>query len=135
MGRFFPADTTTPTVSVSPSPVQSAGIGEQLILSLKIVDGENVAGYQVTVGFDSTALRYVSSADNGDFLPTGAFFVPPVVEGNRVTLASSAIGGVSNGEGILATITFEVVEAKASAAHLIPSRPRRFGWRDFYPTA
>jgi hypothetical protein len=81
------------------------------------VGGENVAGYQATVAFDTTALRYVQSA-NGDFLPAGAFFVPPVVEGNRVTLASSALGGVSNGDGTLGTITFEVVEVKASALTL-----------------
>ena len=115
--ELTPAATMTATVSVAPSPVQSPAIGEQLTLSLKIVEGENVAGYQVTVEFDTTALRYVEG-DNGDFLPAGAFFVPPVVEGNRVTLASSAIGGVSNGDGTLATITFEVVEVKASALTL-----------------
>ena len=40
--------------------------------SLNIADGENVAGYQATVTFDISALRYVSSA-NGDYLPAGAF--------------------------------------------------------------
>ena len=33
------------TVSLSPSTVSSPAIGEQLILSLNISDGENVAGY------------------------------------------------------------------------------------------
>ena len=61
--------------------------------------------------------RYVAG-DNGDFLPESTFFVPPVVEGSRVTLASSAIGGVSSGDGTLATLIFEVVEAKASALTL-----------------
>ena len=112
-----PSATTTATVSVSPSEVPSPAIGEQLTLSLTITYGENVAGYQGTVGFDTTALRYVESA-TGDFLPAGAFFVPPVVEGNRVTLASSAINAVSNGDGTLATITFEVVEVKASTVTL-----------------
>ena len=36
----------------------------------------NVAGYQVTVTFDSTALSYASLA-NGDYLPAGAFVAPP----------------------------------------------------------
>ena len=107
----------TATVSVSPSEVPSPAIGEPLILSLKIADGENVAGYQGTVQFDTAALRYVESA-NGDFLPAGAFFVPPVVEGNRVPLASSTINAVSNGDGTLAVITFEVVEVKASTVTL-----------------
>ena len=101
-------------MSISPSAVQSPAIGEQLTLSLKIADGENVAGYQGTVQFNTAALRYVESA-NGDFLPAGMFFVPPVVDGNRVTLTSSTIAAVSNGDGTLAVITFEVVEVKASA--------------------
>ena len=67
--------------------------------------------------FDTTALRYVSSA-NGDYLPTGAFFVPPVVEGNQVTLASTALAGVGKGDGTLAVITFEVVAIKASTVTL-----------------
>ena len=71
-----------------------------------------------TVQFDTTALRYISSA-NGDFLPAGAFFVSPVVDGNRVRLASTAIAAVSNGAGTLATLTFEVVAVKASALTLI----------------
>ena len=117
MGAHTPSATTTTTVSVSPSEVPSPAIGESLTLSIKIADGENVAGYQGTVQFDTAALRYVESA-NGDFLPAGAFFVPPVVDGNRVTLASSAIASVSNGDGTLATITFEVVEVKASTVTL-----------------
>ena len=68
--------TTATTVSLLPSPVASPAIGEQLTLSLNIAGGENVAGYQATVQFDTTVLRYVSSA-NANYLPTGAFFVPP----------------------------------------------------------
>ena len=115
--ELTPAATMTTTVSVAPSPVQSPAIGEQLTLSLKVVEGENVAGYQVTVGFDTSALRYVSSA-NGDYLPIGAFFVPPVVEENQVTLASTALAGVGKGNGTLAVITFEVVAIKASTVTL-----------------
>ena len=115
--ELTPSATTTATVSVSPSEVPSPAIGEPLTLSINIAEGENVAGYQGTVQFDTAAIRYVESA-NGDFLPAGAFFVPPVVDGNRVTLASSAINAVSNGDGTLATITFEVVEVKASTVTL-----------------
>ena len=108
-----PSATTNATVSVSPSPVLSPAVGAQLTLSLNIAGGENVAGYQTTVTFDTAALRHVSSA-NGDYLPAGAFFVPPVVEGNQVTLASTALAGVGNDDGTLATLTFEVVAVKAS---------------------
>ena len=104
-------------VSISPSPVISPTIGEQLTLNLNIAAGEAVAGYQITVQFDPTALRYVESS-NSDYLPTGAFFIPPLVNGNRVKLASTALTGVSNGDGTLATLTFEVVAAKASTLTL-----------------
>ena len=113
---------STPTtskaiVSLSPSPVQSPAIGQQLTLSLKITDGENVAGYQAKVHFDTAALKYVEST-NRDYLPSGAFFVPPTVEGNTVTLASTSLAGESNGDGALATITFEIIAAKASTVRL-----------------
>ena len=109
--------TTTTTVSISPSPVPSPAIGAQLTLSLNIAGGENVAGYQATVQFDTSALRHVSSV-NGDYLPAGAFFVPPVVEDNRVTLAATTLAGVKHGDGTLATLTFEGVALKASTLTL-----------------
>ncbi|MCY4554734.1 MAG: dockerin type I domain-containing protein [Candidatus Poribacteria bacterium] len=104
-------------VSLLPASVQSPNIGQQLKLSLKIASGENVAGYQATVQFDTTALHYVSST-NGDFLPVGAFFVEPKVEGNLVKLNAASLAGENNGDGILATLTFEVVAVKASTLTL-----------------
>ena len=104
---------TDALVRISPSSVISPAVGEQLTVNLNITAGEAVAGYQVTVGFDATALRYVESS-NGTYLPTGAFFVPPVINRGRVELAATALAGVSNGDGTLATITFEVMEVKAS---------------------
>ncbi len=104
-------------VRITPSPVESPAIGGQLIVNVSIVNGESVGGYQVTVGFNTTALRYVES-DNGDYLPAGAFFVPPVVDENHVTLGAASLVGVSNGEGTLATLTFEVLDIKASILSL-----------------
>ena len=112
-----PSTPTHTTVSVSPSPVQSPAIGEQLTVSLTIADGAKVAGYQMTVAFDTTALRYVESA-NGDYLPAGAFFIPATVSGNKVSLAATSLSGESHGDGTLATLTFEVVAAKASTLTL-----------------
>ena len=117
MGTYPGPGRKNATVSVSPSPVPSPAIGEQLTLSLKISGGENVAGYQVAVGFDTSALRYVEST-NGDYLSTGAFFVLPVVEGNQVALAATSLSGESNGNGTLATVTFEVITVKASTLAL-----------------
>ena len=67
--------------------------------------------------FDPTALRYVESS-NGDYLPTGAFFVPPAVNRSSIELASSALTGVSNEDGTLATVTFEVLTVKTSTLTL-----------------
>ena len=105
------------TLKFLPSPVQSPAVGEQLTLSLNIADGENVAAYQATVQFDGTALRYVSSAI-GDYLPAGAFPLPVDASRNTVTLGAVSLAGESNGDGTLATITFEVIEVKESTLKL-----------------
>ena len=115
--EFTPSATTNAKVSFSPTTLPSPDIGQQLIFSLNITDGETVAGYQATLQFDTTALRYVSS-ENGNYLPAGAFFIPPVAAGNRVTLAASSLTGETMGDGTLATITFEVVAVKASTVSL-----------------
>ena len=114
------ADTTQEpdvTVSFYPSSVLSPAIGEQLTLSLNITDGEKVSGYQAIVNFDTTALRYVQS-DNGDYLPAGAFFIPPKVVGGKVTLAATSLAGENDGDGTLANITFEIVAVKDSTLTL-----------------
>ena len=105
------------TLSLLPSPVQSPAVGEELTLSLNIAGGEGVAGYQATVQFDDTALRYVSSAI-GDYLPAGAFPLPPDASSNTVTLGATSFGGESSGDGTLATITFEVIAVKESTLSL-----------------
>ena len=100
-------------VSLLPMSVPSPNIGQQLKLSLKITNGKNVAGYQSTVQFDDTALRYVESS-NSDYLSDGAFFVPPILEGNLVKLNAVSLAGESKGNGTLATLTFEVIAVQAS---------------------
>ena len=103
-------------VSVEPAEVESPAAGEELMVSINISGGADVAGYQLTVNFDPTALSYVSGG-NADYL-AGAVPVPPIVSDNSVGLAAVAIGAVSDGDGTLATVTFAVVEAKASAISL-----------------
>ena len=105
------------TVSLLPMSVPSPNIGQQLNLSLKITNGESVAGYQATVQFDDTALRYVESR-NSNYLSDGAFFVTPILEGNLVKLNAASIAGESKGNGTLATLTFEVIAVKASTLTL-----------------
>ena len=128
-GVFHPSDievmtvstpqptTTDAVVSISPASVASPAVEEQVEFTLNITGGEAVAGYQASLQFDTTALRYVSGA-NGDFLPAGAFFVEPVVEGNLVKLNAASLTGETNGDGTLAKLTFEVIAVKASTLTL-----------------
>ncbi len=109
---------SSPTqVSVSPAKVQAPAIGEHLTLSLDIAEGQDVAGYQATVHYDNTVLTFVEST-TGDFLSANAYSAPTVVDGNTVRLAATSFGERSDGDGTLATITFEVIARKASTVTL-----------------
>ena len=104
-------------IFVNPVNIESPAVGEQFTVSINIGNGEDVAGYQLTVNFDPTALKYISSA-NGDYLPAGASVNTAEVTENSVQLAATASEGESDGHGTLATVTFEVVEVKASSISL-----------------
>ena len=109
------------TVSLSPASVASPAVGQHLTFRLNITGGENIAGYQAIVNFDPGTLRYVESA-NGDYLPAEAYFLPPKISEQMpgtFTLAATSIGDdESQGNGTLATFTFEVLEAFASPVML-----------------
>ncbi|MDE0010980.1 MAG: WD40 repeat domain-containing protein [Candidatus Poribacteria bacterium] len=66
-------------VRMTSFPAESPSIGAELAINVAIIAGQNVGGYQVSVEFDETALRYVESA-NGDYSPPGAFAVPQIYE-------------------------------------------------------
>lgn len=95
-------------------PSDAPAVGKQQPFNINIVGGEDVAGYQLTLAYDETKLRYISSS-NGDFLPGNPFFMEPIQKKNKVTLASTALIGTGNGDGTLATITFEIVDALPSS--------------------
>ena len=106
------------SVQITPSPVASPAIGEQLTVQVSIAAGSNVGGYQATVEFDPTALQYVEST-NGDYLPEGSFFITPTVTENQITVAGTSLTSVSQKtEGALATLTFEVLAIKESILDL-----------------
>ncbi len=108
----------TPTqIGITPNPVVSPVIGEEFSINISITKGETLGGYQLTLGFDPAAIRYVSST-NGDYLTEGSYFVQPVVENNSVTLGATNYADVNSGDGILATVTFEVVDVKESTLTL-----------------
>ncbi len=112
------ASATTPAVlNISPVSIKPLTIGDRLTVSLNIVGGENVMSYQATVVFDPAVLIYFSST-NGDYLSDEAFLAASAVEKNYVTLESASLAGSSDGDGTLATITFQVVDTKASGLFL-----------------
>ena len=110
------------TVSIDPATQESPAVGEELTININIAGGEGVAGGQATVNYDNTALEYVSAA-KGDYLPgdplAGTFF--PVIKpgDSNVTVGGTSIGaGTASGDGTLASVTFKVLEVKASAITL-----------------
>ena len=117
-GIIYLWELPTARVSITPAAGVSPAVGDQLTVNVSIVGGKGVGAYELQLGFDETALKYVSAA-NGDYLPAGAFFIPPVVETNKVTLSSTTFGGASDGDGRLATVTFEAVDIKKSFIDLL----------------
>ena len=115
--RRFPIQTVednNPTiVSIMPISVEVPQMGEQLVFTLHITNGIAVAGYQANLQFDNESLRYITS-ENGDYLPAGAFFASSIVNGDTLQLLATALSGESDGNGTLATLTFEVISQKAS---------------------
>ena len=71
-----------------------------MTVNISIEDGEDIVGYQATLEFDTSALRYVSDV-NGDYLPSGAFVVPSILKGDNVTIGATALNGSSDGDGTL----------------------------------
>ena len=115
------------TVSISPASVVSPDVGKELTFSLNITGGENVAGYQATVSFDSAVLQPILSFDagariaadsdvfhvsftNGDYLPEGAFFADPIV-------VDDWIGDTYLGEAIWSTKVILAANTLAGAAN------------------
>ena len=101
------------TVSIQPGEMESPAVGQEFSVDVSISNGANVAAYQVTVEFDPQTISLVE-AKNADYLPAGAFVVPPIITDKDVTLAATSLADASNGDGTLATITFAVVEADPS---------------------
>ena len=101
-------------VRIVPTSVESPQVGEQLVITVDIADGQGVSGYQGKVEFDTSALRFVSLTHgiylSGDVLP-----IATKVENSQVSFANISIGSTATTtDGTLVTITFEVLNAKAS---------------------
>ena len=102
------------TVKILPASVESPRRGEQLTVTIDIVGGQNVQGYEGVLSFDATALRFVS-LEHGTYLQGELLQVPTSEETDMVRFALISLDmPASTADGTLVTITFEVLSAKAS---------------------
>ena len=108
---------TDAVVEIVPHLVESPAVGEQLTFNIDISKAENITGYQVTLDFDTTALRFVSGK-NGSFLPENATLTVSDTYPNRTKLESTSSTGSKSGEGVLASITYEVLDEKDTTVRL-----------------
>ena len=89
-------------------------IGDLLSVNIDIADGKGVTGFEFKLTYSDAVLEF-SEAKLGDFLPAGAFAVPPKVEGGTILYGATAIGATAIGtNGTLATFTFKVLAQKES---------------------
>ena len=106
-------------VHVTFEPTTPLAVGEQMNVNIQIVNGQGVAGYELIVSFDPTALRYIEGA-NADYLPAESLAASPIVSNKTVYMAATSIfGAASVYEGTLATLTFEVVASTDSTIKLM----------------
>ena len=124
------------TIRIEPSWVTSPPLGHMLDFSLVIESGENVAGFEATVIFDPTALRYVDSSVDTYYRafsrgPVHVF--DPVVEEDRFTIRAKALDRVGKGWSTLATLRFEVLAAKTSSVKLMDVSLVDRDWNRTYP--
>ena len=115
--KIRPTANTNEVVKIAPHIVESAAIGERFKLNIDVAEAKNVKGYQVTMDFDTTILRYVSS-EKGDYLPADASFATKDVYPNRLKLISKSTDAMRKEDGTLASITYEVIATKPSIINL-----------------
>ena len=117
LARLLSIEPPLIVVSIMPVSLESPGVGERFSITVDIANAQNVAGYQVSLQFDSDALQYISW-EQGTYLPGDIFTVPAIIGTDEITLASTAQMAADASQGTLLTITFEVVAVKASTLSL-----------------
>ena len=111
-------DLISTKVSIDPATVASPEAGEELKIKVAITGGKSVAGYQLSLAYDQSALEYVI-IKNGGYLPPGAFTVPPIVSPDSVLFAATSLAGdAKSANGTLAIATFKVLANKDSTIKL-----------------
>ncbi len=115
--KFDPTVNFNATANISPASMRLPALGAQFTVALTVAQTENTKGYQATLQFDPTAVRFVEYV-NGDYFLGGAYAAQPITEEDRVTVAVTSLAGVSADEETLATFTFEVIAFKGSSLTL-----------------
>lgn len=108
---------TVAIVWIVPVSIESPDVGSQFTSGVVIRNARNIRGYHLSVQFDPEALRYVSS-QQGSYLSGDVFAAPATVESDRVSFIVTAPTQAVDTQGVLLTVTFEVVDAKASMLSL-----------------
>lgn len=106
---FSVLSTAAAQVKISAVPsTNTPSVGYQIEVSINIVGGAGVAGYDFQLTFNSTKLEFIS-VENSDYLPGEPFILPPVVRDGSVRFAAVAIKGTNTGDGTLAVARFKVL--------------------------
>ena len=109
----FSQGTQDTVVRVAPHAWPKDELDNLYVVDIVIENGQNVAGYQVVLQYDSNSFEYQNLA-HGDYLPKGAFFgEPKIIDIDQtnslkaVRFAATSYTGESNGYGILARLIFK----------------------------
>ena len=93
-------------------------IGEEVSLDINIQSDQNVVGFEFILNYAPDSLEFIE-VQLKDYLPAGAFTVPPKVEQGKILYSAVAIGNSAvKTEGVLATVRFKILQAKAVVPEL-----------------
>ena len=116
-------------VRITPSSVESPRvIGAELTVDVVIENGQNVAGYEFMLEFDSAALRYFGYKKGNYFSDNARYWEVkdenPLITnriGGRAVPSTGKDGRLLavSGSGRLATLRFEVIKVKTSSLTLV----------------
>ena len=120
----FSQETPGAVVRVAPRPL-STDNDSPLVVDIVIENGQAVTGYQVMLQYDSDHIEYVA-IDRGNYLPDDAFFGDAQVRDTdpndslkAILFAATAFPNQSEGDGVLATLTFETIINESSDLTLL----------------
>ena len=105
------AELDPPTMSLAFPRRANWNIGDSINVALKIANGSDIAGFQVTLGFDGSVLKYLE-VSKGDYILEGDDFAREIEGENQVTLAATGFPQVMDEDGVLAVIKFEITGFK-----------------------